>query len=172
MTKKTPLRPADDEARKIARDLLDAATFGALAVTLPTDQTPFVSRIAVGRAPDGTPVSLVSDLSQHTAALRANPVCSLMVGEPGPKGDPLTHARLTLQCSTAFVAHQDEAFRPLRDHYLSDHPKAKLYIDFADFSFVLFAVMRGFLNGGFGFACMLTPADLGLEGIEFPRPAP
>lgn len=162
MKNQTPLRPADDEARGISKDLIAKAMFGALGVIQPETGAPFVSRIAVGRAPDGGVLSLISDLSQHTGALRENPSCSLMIGEPGPKGDPLTHPRLTLQCQATIVAHDDPAFSGLRDHYLRDHPKAKLYIDFTDFSFVRFGVVKAFLNGGFGFACFLTPQDLGL----------
>ncbi len=47
-------------------------------------------------------------------------------------------------------------------HWLRDHPKAKLYIGFADFSFALFDVQSAYLNGGFGRAFVLTPGDLGL----------
>ena len=54
-------------------------------------------RVAVATDAQGTPVTLVSDLSHHTRALRADPACSLLVGEPGEKGDPLTHPRLSLQ---------------------------------------------------------------------------
>ena len=52
----------------------------------------------------------------------------------------------------------------LRAHYLATHPKAKLYIDFADFNFVGFEVEAGHLNGGFGKAFRLTPADLAPTG--------
>ncbi|MEO0992151.1 MAG: pyridoxamine 5-phosphate oxidase, partial [Pseudomonadota bacterium] len=92
--------------------------------------------------------------------LKACARCSLLVGEPGEKGDPLTHPRLTLIADARFVPHGDAAFRPLRDHYLTTHPKAKLYIDFADFSFALFDVTAAHLNGGFGKAYQLQPADL------------
>ncbi len=152
---KTPiLRPLDSAARGLARGLLAEARFGALAVML--DGAPFVSRIALGF--DGGVVSLVSTLSQHTQALKAAPRCSLLVGEPGPKGDPLTHARLTLQAEATFLDHDTG----LRARWLDRHPKARLYIDFGDFRFVRFSVRAGFLNGGFGNACKLTPADMGL----------
>jgi len=161
VSKESTLRPADEEARGIARDLLSAARFGALAVVHPASGAPFVTRVALGLAEDGGLISLVSTLSQHTGALQENPNCSLLVGEPGEKGDPLTHARLTVQCAAKFVDKADASYMDLRAHYLLTHPKAKLYIDFADFRFVRFQVKEAFLNGGFGFACELTAADLG-----------
>lgn len=158
-----PIRPTDDDARRIARDLLAKARFAALAVVL-EDSAPMVTRIAFGLSPEGTPLTLISDLSAHTGALRANPACSLMVGEPGDKGDPLTHPRLTLQATARFVRKGDPDHDTLAAHYLQDHPKAKLYIGFADFSFALFRAHAGHLNGGFGKAFRLTPADMGLPG--------
>lgn len=155
-----PIRPTDDEARAMARGLLDEARFGALGVL--EGGAPVVSRIAVGTDASGGPVTLVSSLSAHTAALRAESACSLMVGEPGDKGDPLTHPRLSLQCKARFVARESEVHAALRTRWLKSHPKAKLYIDFGDFGFVALEVQRAFLNGGFGKAFKLTPADLGL----------
>ncbi|MAM60688.1 pyridoxamine 5'-phosphate oxidase family protein [Maritimibacter sp. UBA3975] len=151
-----PIRPTDDEARRLARSLIDEARFAALAVL--AEGRPVVTRIALGTTPRGAPLTLVSDLAAHTVALRADPKASLLVGEPGPRGDPLTHPRLTLEATARFL-RKDPA---LRAHYLATHPKSKLYVDFADFHFVTFDVVAAHLNGGFGKAFRLTPADLGL----------
>lgn len=156
-----PIRPTDDEARHLARELLAEARFGALAVIDPDSGAPMVTRVAVGQDDDAVPVLLISDLSQHTAALRANPTCSLLVGEPGAKGDPLTHPRLTVQAKARFLRQGEADYSDLRVRYLTTHPKAKLYIDFADFSFARLVPIGAFLNGGFGKAYRLTPRDLG-----------
>lgn len=162
MPENDPIRPTDDEARALARTLLQDARFAALGVLEPESAAPMVTRVALGTGGDGAPVTLVSTLAAHTAALGANPRCSLLVGEPGPKGDPLTHPRLTLQCTAAFVARDAPEHAALRVRWLESHPKAKLYVDFADFGFVQMQVGSGFLNGGFGKAFRLTPADLEL----------
>ncbi|WP_245566219.1 HugZ family protein [Stappia stellulata] len=162
-TKKTdPIRPTDDAARTLARDLLRRARFGALGVLDPQDGSPFVSRVALATEMDGTPVMLISTLSRHTQALEADPRCSLLVGEPG-KGDPLAHPRLTLVGTATPVAADDPVHRHVRRRYLMRHPKAKLYADFADFSFFRVRVERASLNGGFGKAYELMPSDLLLE---------
>ncbi|CUH67285.1 heme utilization protein HutZ [Thalassovita gelatinovora] len=156
------IRPTDNEARQLARGLLDRARYGALGVIDPGSDHPLVSRVAVGTSPQGRPISLISDLAHHTRALQHNPACSLLVGEPGDKGDPLTHPRLTIQAQARFLRHGAPGHAEMATHYLRDHPKAKLYIGFADFSFVLFDVSGAFLNGGFGRAFTLTPDDLRL----------
>lgn len=155
-----PIRPTDDQARALARDLLRAARFAALAVSDPDTGAPYVSRVALGLAPDGAPITLISGLALHTRALRADPACALLVGEPGPKGDPLSHPRLTVQASAQPVPRDSAAHTEMAAHYLRDHPKAKLYLSLGDFGFVRFTPTRLFLNGGFGRAFHLTPADL------------
>ena len=154
-----PIRPTDDEARALARGLIDGASFCALGVLDPETGTPFVTRIALATDPDGQPVTLISDIAFHSAALKAAPACSLLVGEPEAKGNPLVHPRLTLSTQAVFLEGKPAA---LRDFYLQQHPKAKLYVDFADFRFVRFQVSAGFLNGGFGQAFTLSPEDMQL----------
>ena len=160
MQKTDPVQPAHQGARALASALLSGAGFAALAVLDPVTGAPAISRIAFARDPTGMPLSLISSLSAHHAALRANPAAAIMVGEPGPKGDPLTHPRLMLQVSASFIPQGDPAHAGLRDHWLERHPKSKLYIDFADFGFVRFAVTSAMLNGGFGKAFRIAPDDL------------
>ena len=155
------VRPTDDEARALARRLIDTARYGAIGVLDPDTGVPSVTRIAVSTDERGTPITLISDLSLHTKALRANPQCSLLVGEPEERGDPLTHPRLSITASASFVDRSGEDHAALRERYLSRNPKAKLYIDFTDFSFVRFQPVSAALNGGFGKAFNLSANDLG-----------
>ncbi|MDG4647966.1 pyridoxamine 5'-phosphate oxidase family protein [Roseibacterium sp. SDUM158017] len=150
-----PIRPTDDEARALARRLIAEARHGALGVIDPATGAPMVTRIAVVPGADGVPLTLVSTLSSHTAALDAEPACSLLLGEPGGKGDPLTHPRLTLQCR-AEAADKTA----LRAHYLRHYPKAELYYDFGDFRLLRLDPVTAFLNGGFGKAYRMQAGDL------------
>lgn len=156
----SPVRPADDEARALARGLLDKARTAALGVIEPASGAPYVSLVGFGMARDGCPVSLLSGLSAHTRALRANPRASLLLSDPGPRGDPLNHPRLTIMATATFVGHGSEDHRSLREDWLAGHPKARLYVDFSDFSFVRFSVVSAALNGGFGQAFSLAAQDL------------
>jgi len=140
--------------------LLEDSRHGALGVALPESGHPFVSRVAVAQAPDGGLVTLVSELALHTAAMRSDPRASLLLGVPRPRGDPLAQPRLTLQVLAKFVSRDDPEHPALRKRWLRSHPKARLYVDFADFSFVRLEVNSASLNAGFGKAYMMTQADL------------
>ena len=149
-----PIRETDDEALALAAEL-SAETLGALAVLEPETSYPAVSRASV--VLDGAdPVVFVSDLSHHTRALKADPRCSLMLGTAPGKGDPLAFPRVTLFADAAPVERGGEEHARLRAAWLEAHPKAALYMDFADFRFWRLRVRRASLNGGFGKAYELT----------------
>ena len=159
-TRPDPVAPADAEARSLARRLLTGARHAALAFVDAQTQEPGISRIALGQDATGTPVTLISALSQHHAALFAHPTAALMVGEPGLKGDPLTHPRLMIRVHATFIDRETPDHIALRAQWLHTHPKAKLYIDFADFAFLRLTPLSALLNGGFGRAFRQTADDL------------
>lgn len=161
--KQNPIRQTDEAARNHARLLLRGAPFGAIAVFDPETGYPNCSRVLLGTAHDGTPVILVSRLSAHTNALLADPRASLLVGEPGSKGDPLTWPRLTIQCDAEPVPRESEADSAIRARFVRRHKKAALYAGFADFLFIRLRPLRASLNGGFGRAYMLTEDDLRID---------
>ncbi|OBZ93212.1 pyridoxamine 5'-phosphate oxidase [Pararhizobium polonicum] len=158
--KPSVLRETDDEARTLARVLLRSARSAAIAVVEPgSNGFPFVSRVLLGIDIDGAPVILVSALSTHTQALSADSRCSLLTGEIG-KGDPLAHARLTIQCETERLDRDSAAHARIRERFIRRHPKAKLYVDFPDFAFFRLTPLKASLNGGFGRAYALDGEDL------------
>lgn len=164
MTEKntSPIRETDDAARALAWDLIRQARHAALAV-LDETGAPSVTRIAFGTDSDGRLLSLVSDLSAHSARLKVQPRCGLLIGEPPQKGDPLAFARLSLAVEARFLSRDDQAHAARRALWLETHPKSALYIDFADFHFIALAPLHGDLNGGFGKAYRLTHADLAAQ---------
>lgn len=153
------LRDTDDEARRLARVLLRSARSASLAVLEPETGHPLASRVLTGLDIDGAPVILVSALSVHTRALRADTRSSLLAGEPG-KGDPLAHPRLTVITMAQELQRDTKEHARLRDRFVRRHPKAKLYVDFPDFTFFRLVPQRANLNGGFGRAYVLSAGDL------------
>ncbi|KQB97036.1 pyridoxamine 5-phosphate oxidase [Loktanella sp. 1ANDIMAR09] len=149
-----PINPTDDSARALAQNLLQNTRFAALAVTHPDSGAPYAARTAM-LWHEGALLTLVSTLSLHTKALAKNPACAALIGEPGAKGDPLTHPRMTLMCT----AHEVDkpAFKAT---WLAAIPKAKLYYDFSDFRLYALAVSEAHLNGGFSKAFTLGAGDL------------
>lgn len=158
--KRDPINPTDDDARALARDLLAGADHAALGVLDPATGAPVVSRIALALDEAGQPVTLISDLAAHARALAADPRAGLLVGEPGPKGDPLTHPRMSVAVTATPVEGGSADHAALRALWLARHPKAKLYVDFGDFRFVRLQPTGAALNGGFGRAYRLAPEDL------------
>ena len=163
-----PIRVTDDEARKLGASLVAQARFAALGVLEPQSGFPLVSRVAVGLNPQGSLVSLASELSFHSKALDKDPRASMLLGEPG-KGDPLAHPRITMIGKIVRIDRSSEERNALRDPWLEQHPKAALYIDFGDFHFFRLELERAHLNGGFGKAYVLTPEDLRLGAEKIAR---
>lgn len=159
MTQKDVIRETDADAVRLARTLMRAARYGALAALVPADGAPLASRVAVATDIDGAPVILVSALSAHTGALAADPRCSLLVGEPG-KGDPLAHPRISLACRAAKLEPGTPSHARAERRYLNRHPKAKLYSGFGDFSFFRLEPAAASLNGGFARAYRLTASEI------------
>ena len=156
---KDPIRPTDDTARTLAKELLRGARFGALAVLDPDGGAPQASRTLVATDIDGTPVILASTLALHTRAILSDPRCSLLVGEP-KKGDPLAWPRMSLACRAVRVEPETTTHSVVRRRFLSRHTKSSLYADFADFSFFRLVPERGSLNGGFGRAYKIDLNDI------------
>lgn len=157
--KKDVIQKTDADAILLAKTLLREARYGALGVLDPETGAPSVSRAGVATDMDGTPLILISLLASHTRALLADPRCSLLLGEPG-KGDALAHPRISINCRAIRLERGSAQEAQARRRYLNRNPKAKLYVDLGDFSFFRLEVQNASLNGGFGKAYLLTPADL------------
>jgi heme iron utilization protein len=163
-----PVRETNDEARALARELINGARFGALAVCDPETGAPYVSRVGAGTDADGVPVILVSSLSRHTQGLLRDGRCSLLLGEPG-KGEALTHPRITLMCMAERVDRESGAHEDIARCYLLKQPKAQLYLGLGDFAFFRLHMTKAFLNGGFGKAFVLTAKDLAAPASRHPQ---
>jgi putative heme iron utilization protein len=137
------------------RALIGSARYGALASLGPADGWPVATRVGLA-VHEGAPLILISALAAHTAALRADPRCSLLIGDVPDKGDPLAFARVTLKCRAVEI----ERSEALRAVYLRAQPKAELYVDLPDFAFMRLEVESASYNAGFGRAYVLTGDDL------------
>ncbi len=135
-----------------------ATPFASLA-TISGDGFPLATLASVASAFDGSPLTAVSRLSGHTSNLLADPRCSLLFQRTG-KGDPLAHPRISVKGLARFVERGSAEGQAFRRRFLARQPKSELYIDFPDFLFIRIEVQSASLNGGFGKAFELEPADL------------
>ena len=154
-----PVRKTDDEALALTRELLEETKYASLGVNDVSSNYPLVSRVAACSSRETGLFFAGSDLSVHSKCLVEDAKCSIMLGEPG-KGDGLAYARITFVGETSRMKNDDAQRKLFREVFLNTHPKAELYIDFADFGFYPLNLMRGLLNGGFGKAYHLDQKDL------------
>ena len=160
MTEKIdPVRKTDKEAFELTKNLLDQTKYASLAVNDMASDFPLVSRVAACYSAKTGLFFAGSDLSLHSKSLAKDNKCSLMLGEPG-KGDGLAYARITFVGEATRMANDDDSRDAFRQAFVGTHPKAEIYIDFADFGFYPISLMRAYLNGGFGKAYHLDEKDL------------
>ena len=145
---------ADPEAPAwTARKLLRSSRAGSLATTV--QGQPFASLVTPACAPDLSIVLLLSDLSEHTRHLRADPRCAVLVtGEPVSE-NPQTAPRVTV---TGLAEPVDDA--ALKARWLAVHPYAAMYADFGDFHLWRIRPTAALFVGGFARATRLKQADL------------
>lgn len=152
-----------------ARALVRAAASATLATQ--RDGQPFASLVTPAAAPDLTPLLWLSQLSEHTRQLAAEPRCALLyAGEPpapvpedgaagGPyRANPQTAPRVTLT-GLAEPVPEAEA-EALKARWLARHPYAALYAGFGDFALWRVRIGGALLVGGFARATRLRLAEL------------
>ena len=144
-------------ARRDGKRLLRMARTGALATL--DGGGPLTTLVGVASDWDGAPLLLLSDLARHTKNLADDPRASLLLTSEGGRGDPLNQPRLTLNGVVRRRPGEDG-----RERYARRNPKARLYINFADFSLRRLEIESIHFNGGFGRADALTPQDLLTSG--------
>ena len=155
MAERQVLRDVTPEVIAEVRGMIAAARYGALATLAPADGWPVATRVGLA-VHEGMPLILISGLAAHTAALRADPRCSLLLGEVPDKGDPLAFARVTLRCRAVEI----ERSEAVRTAYLRAQPKAELYVDLTDFTFMRLEVESASYNAGFGRAYAIAWDEL------------
>jgi hypothetical protein len=152
-----PQLPEPSHAERI-RTLISLASVGTLS-TLSRKHPgfPFGSLMPFALDPAGRPIFLISNMAMHTQNLKADPRCSLFVGQASPDGDPLGAARATLIGQAESVPEHDAA--SVRERYLARHENSRYWVDFTDFSFFRLQPVDLYYVGGFGVMGWVEAAD-------------
>jgi hypothetical protein len=129
-----------------ARTLAAIGLIGSLSThSLKFPGFPFGSMMPFVADDRGRPVFFISTMAMHTQNLHGDERASLLITQPGPVGDPLGAARLTL-IGAARIAPAAE----VRDLYLARHQSARYWQDFTDFAYYRLEVDGVYFIGGFG----------------------
>jgi heme iron utilization protein len=141
-----PTLPSKADAAMQARTVLRSRRSAALATAMATETGwPYASLVTVACDVDGSPILLLSGLSDHTRNLDRDPRASLLLEDASRRANPQTGPRLTLLGRIVPSAEPR-----LRRRFLARHPGATLYADFTDFRIFRMQVERGHWVGGFG----------------------
>ena len=116
---------------------------------------PYASLVIVALDHDLSPILLLSDLAEHTRAIKADARVSLLFDDTAGLAQPLSGPRVSVLGRAAVT--DDER---LGQRFLARHPDAAMYAGFGDFRFYRVAVERAHLVGGFGKIRWLSAAEL------------
>ncbi len=146
-----------DDMSRTVRGLLRALDRAALATLLPGEPAgwPYSSLVLVAVDHDLSPILLLSDMAEHTKAIKADHRVALLFDGTGGLDQPLTGPRATVLGRAERTG--DER---LKARFLARHPDAALYAGFKDFGFYRIALERAHLVGGFGKIRWIDGAEL------------
>ena len=129
------------DARKAARK----STKAALATLQETTGAPYNSLVTVALDQAGCPIFLLSDLALHTRNINTDPRASVLFDDTGGLDDPLEGVRVSYMGRIVKSAREEDARR-----FLARHPDARMYSEFADFSFYRLEPDQAHYIAGFG----------------------
>lgn len=134
-----------------ARRLFEQNREGALA-TLDENGNPLTTLVTYAASEKGEPLLLLSGLARHTQNLKVDPRGSLLIADAldaGDDADMQARARASLNGAIAPLT-DPAAIADARSRFLTRHPAAETYVDFADFKFFVMKVADIHLVQGFG----------------------
>jgi putative heme iron utilization protein len=143
-----PQMPEPSHAER-ARTLFFLAPVGTLS-TLSRKHSgfPFGSLMPFALDPAGRPIFLISNMAMHTQNLKADPRCSLFVGQAPADGDPLGASRAIIIGDAEPVIESEVG--SVREVYLARHENSRYWVDFSDFGFFRLQPIDLYYVGGFG----------------------
>lgn len=162
-----PGRSHREAVRRLLRERPKAVLSTTMAAGGDRDPgAPYGSLVTVATDQDGSPILLLSGLSDHTRNLAADARAALLLDDTEGLANPQTGSRATVMGRIERIA--DEATRDrCRRRFLARHPSAAMYAGFGDFAFFRMTVTRAHFVGGFARAVwiddgtsLLTPAEV------------
>ena len=138
-----------------SRAIMRRALKASLATLNRDTGMPYASLITIACLPDNTPITLISTLAEHTKNIEHDPRASILFDETDGHGDPLAGARVSV-----FGTLEKTDAPTARNRFLSRHPSADTYVDFADFDFYALRMEGAHFVGGFGRITDILPDGL------------
>ena len=128
-----------------ARHMVRRGLKGALATLDAETGAPYASMVILATDAGGAPLTLISGLARHTRNLQAATAASILIDTSNAAGNAESGGRISLMGK--LVSTSDTS---VRTRFLSRHPSASAYADFADFSFYRFEINAAHFIESFG----------------------
>ncbi len=112
------------------------------------DGYPYASVVSYSLDGRERPIFLLSSMALHTQNLARNPKAALLVADTGAGALAMSGARLNLFGETLQIADADAA--AMRKLYIEEHPEAKQWAAFGDFSVYRMEIVEVYVVAGFG----------------------
>lgn len=143
-----------------ARRLMRACRSATIATAMSGDAgRPYAALVTAAFAADASPILLLSQLSEHTRNLAADPRAALLFEAASRRRNPQTGPRVTV---IGTIARSSDAAD--RRRFLARHPEAGMYADFGDFGFYRMTIERAHYVGGFARAHWIPGERFALTG--------
>jgi putative heme iron utilization protein len=154
------VQPLSSEPGPLARRLMRACRSATIATAMDRDGgRPYAALVTTACAADGSPILLLSQLSEHTRNLKADPRAALLFEAAARRRNPQTGPRVSV------IGRISPSSDPADERrFLARHPEAAQYSGFADFSFHRMTVERAHYVGGFARAHWIEAPDFVLPG--------
>ena len=133
----------------LVRKIIRESKTAVLSTCLNKKEWPYGSLVLSCCEHDGSPYIFISELAEHTKAIRNNNKVSIFYENCNFLDDPLAGTRFSVLCS-AFEAFEKEEKGLLLNRFLLRHPEAKIYSKFNDFTIFNLFVEKVHLISGFG----------------------
>jgi putative heme iron utilization protein len=143
-----------------ARRLMRACRSATIATSMDGEGgRAYAALVTTAVACDGSPLLLLSQLSEHTRNLKADPRAALLFEAASRRRNPQTGPRVTV------IGRIEKSDNPADGRrFLAHHPDAQMYAGFADFGFYRMTVEKAHYVGGFARAIWITGADFQIGG--------
>jgi putative heme iron utilization protein len=143
-----------------ARRLMRACRSATIATSMSEEGgRAYAALVTTAVACDGSPLLLLSQLSEHSRNLNADPRAALLFEAAARRRNPQTGPRVTV------LGRIEKSDNPADGRrFLAHHPDAQMYAGFADFGFYRMTVEKAHYVGGFARAIWIPGADFRIGG--------
>ena len=142
----------------LIRKIIRQSKTAVLSTDLEGKGWPYGSLVLSSCEHNANPYLFMSDLAEHTKAIKVNKKISIFYKDNNFTGDPLTGIRFSLLCEAYKVSRNKSKF--LINRFVLRHPESAIYANFEDFNIYRLTIKNVHIIAGFGKIFWLKKEDI------------